>query len=83
MYLQADGIAMSSPLAPTFAEFYMCNLENQLLTNNKPDVYSRYVEDIYVVIDSENQCKNYNELWGELSFFSGITDIPTFIYIFA
>ena len=58
---------MGSPLAPTFAEFYMCNLENQVLTNNKPDIYCRYVDDIYVVIDSENQLQELQRTMKEQS----------------
>ena len=55
LYYQKDGIAMGCCLAPTFAEYYMCNLENDVLSNNniKPSVYCRYVDDIYVVVRNE------------------------------
>ena len=33
MYYQINGIAMGSCLAPTFADFYMCDLENKVLSN--------------------------------------------------
>ena len=45
-------MAMGSCFGPTFASFYMCNLENRVLENGKlrPETYCRYVDDIYVVI---------------------------------
>ena len=52
LFLQKDGIAMGSPLRPTFAGFYMGHIEKNLL-NNKPDlkpaIYCRYADDIFVV----------------------------------
>ena len=52
IYRQINGVAMGSPLAPTFAEFYMCNLENAVLDDGqlKPSTYCRYVDDIFVVV---------------------------------
>ena len=43
LYLQIEGVAMGSPLGPTFANFYMGNLENKVLDNltNKPSIYVR------------------------------------------
>jgi hypothetical protein len=54
---------MGSPLGPTFAEYYMCNVENNVLAddNLKPSTYCRYVDDIYVVVRNEDhliQLKN-------------------------
>jgi Ser-tRNA(Ala) deacylase AlaX len=55
LYLQVNGVAMGSPLAPTFAEFYMCTVENTVLDDNnvKPAIYARYVDDMYVVVRDE------------------------------
>ncbi|XP_076043751.1 uncharacterized protein LOC143026856 [Oratosquilla oratoria] len=36
LFYQIEGVAMGSPLGCTFAEFYMCNLENSVLQN--PDI---------------------------------------------
>ena len=38
LYLQIEGVAMGSPLGPTFANFYMGNLEKKVFENpdNKP-----------------------------------------------
>lgn len=55
---------MGSPLGPTFADFYMSNLENKILseTNNfNPVFYIRYVDDTLTVfknIDHINQFIN-------------------------
>ena len=54
-YIQIDGVSMGSPLGPLFANFYMSNLENEVLLNwsEKPVVYCRYVDDIFLVINNE------------------------------
>ena len=54
LYQQIDGISMGSRLGPLFASFYMCNLENRVLNelgpNDKPTVYCRYVDDIFLIV---------------------------------
>ena len=49
LHIQIDGMSMGSPLGPTFANFYMADLENRVLSlpNLKPNIYCRYVDDIY------------------------------------
>ena len=49
MYIQIDGMSMGSPLGPTFANFYMADLENRVLNipGMKPNIYCRFVDDIY------------------------------------
>ena len=45
---------MGSFLGPTFANFYMCNLENKVFESNpslKPALYTRYVDDIFVAME--------------------------------
>ena len=57
MYVQRDGIAMGSPLGPLFANFYMGSIEEKVFAENpqlKPALYSRYVDDIFLDIPSEN-----------------------------
>ena len=46
---------MGSPLGVTFANFYMCDVENRVLLNqdNIPKIYCRYVDDIFVVVRDE------------------------------
>ena len=55
LYYQINGIG--SPLEPTFAEFYMCDLENRVLLSDhlKPNFYARYVDDILVVVRNEQR----------------------------
>ena len=54
LYIQHDGVSMGSCLGPTFADFYMCNLENNVFENHsdiKPPLYARYVDDIFLVLN--------------------------------
>ena len=57
MYVQIEGVAMGSPLGPTFANFYMGELEARIFEdkNNKPLIYARYVDDIFLQIEDETQ----------------------------
>ena len=53
LYKQVDGMAMGSPLGPSFANIFMCFLEEQFLdkcpTHFKPIFYKRYVDDTFVL----------------------------------
>ena len=57
LFLQIEGVAMGSPLGPTFANFYMGHLEEQVFSDDslKPSLYARYVDDIFVQIDNVEQ----------------------------
>ena len=47
-YRQVDGVSMGSPLGPMMADYYMAELEEQLLNEDKisnPVKYHRYVDD--------------------------------------
>jgi len=51
-YIQKNGVSMGSPLGPTFADFYMSNIENKILNDNNPtnpEFYVRYVDDTFVI----------------------------------
>ena len=63
LYLQVEGVAMGSPLGPTFANFYMGHLEEQVLLNNNnaPSIYGRYVDDIFVQVADVEQLINLRE----------------------
>ena len=53
---QIESVAMGSPLSPTFANFYMGDLENIILSNNqKPYTYARYDYDIFIEITCEEE----------------------------
>ena len=48
---------MGSPLGPLFANYYMAYLENTIFNTvlDKPNLYCRYVDDIFIQIDSIDQ----------------------------
>ena len=58
MYIQVNGIKMGSPLGPLFANFYMAELENNkipfLKHEESPLVYCRYVDDIFLIVNSKS-----------------------------
>ena len=49
IYKQIDGVAMGSPLGPTFANAFLCFHEQIWLDEFKPVYYRRYVDDIFVL----------------------------------
>ena len=59
IYIQVDGVSMGSPLGPTFADFYMAEVENKVLESisSKPPLYTRYVDDIFVITTKTNLLK--------------------------
>ena len=47
-YVQKEGVSMGSQHGPTFADFYMSHVENNLLCQDSvpnPVFYARYVDD--------------------------------------
>ena len=63
LYKQIDGVAMGSPLGVIFANFYMCNLENKVIEDNKDLIktYARYVDDCYLVIENSEKLEKFKE----------------------
>ena len=57
LYVQTEGVAMGSPLGPTFANFYVCDLENRVFktVTNKATIYGLYVDDIFVQMENLSQ----------------------------
>ena len=55
LYMQTDGVSMGCPLGPTFSNFYMADLENQVLDlpGLKPNIYCRFVDNIFTDADQE------------------------------
>ena len=56
LYVQIEGVSMGSCLGPTFAEYYMCELENNVFEKHpelKPKLYTRFVDDIFSLTSSE------------------------------
>ena len=58
-YNQCDGVAMGSPLGPTLANAFLSHFEPKWLAECpeqfKPQYYRRYVDDIFVLFDSQDQ----------------------------
>ena len=63
IYYQIEGVAMGSPLGPTFANFYMGDLEERIFNdlNNKPIKYARYVDDIYLQTNNEEEIRTLKQ----------------------
>ena len=57
LYIQEEGVSMGNPLGPTFANYYMCNLENMIFDNlaDRPQLYIRYVDDICIGVSKFSQ----------------------------
>ena len=55
MWLQVDGVTMGSPLGPTFANFFMSEVENRALENitTRPDIYARYIDDMFLLCSED------------------------------
>ena len=51
IYHQTKGVAMGTPIAPTFANFFMHDLEQRFFTTQShlPLLYKRYIDDIFIV----------------------------------
>ena len=58
VFRQIDGMAMGSPLGPTFANIFMCHLEdlyiNQCPSDFKPVFYRRYVDDTFLLFKEKH-----------------------------
>ena len=58
LYDQIDGVAMGSPLGPTFANVFMCFLEDKYLSECplqfKPALYRRYVDDTFCLFKEKS-----------------------------
>ena len=72
LYLQTDGVMMGSSLGPTFANFYMAHIEETVLSINPQTVpllhaHARYVDDIFLVINSEIQLQELKQLFEDNS----------------
>ena len=63
LYKQKDGMAMGSPLGPTFANIFMSHLETKYLqdcnSNYTPTFYKRYIDDTIVGFQNVNQAHQF------------------------
>ena len=62
-YQQIDGVAMGSPLVPTFANSFLVYYEHNWLKNcplqYKPKFYRRYVDDIFLMFQKKEHVKKF------------------------
>ena len=60
---QHDGVAMGSPLGPTFANIFLCVHEILLLEKCPPEfrpvIYKRYVDDTFLLFQNINQIEKF------------------------
>ena len=69
LYMQIDGMAMGSPLGPTFANIFMCYLEEKMFRNPvefQPTYYKRYVDDTFVMFRSPDDRGRFLEFINSL-----------------
>ncbi|XP_066983827.1 uncharacterized protein [Macrobrachium rosenbergii] len=59
MDLQVDGVTMGSLLGVLFANFYMGTVEQRVFANvRKPPIYVRYIDDTFLLADSQEEIDN-------------------------
>ncbi|XP_066952240.1 uncharacterized protein [Macrobrachium rosenbergii] len=65
LFRQIEGMAMGSPLGPTFANIFMCSLEEQLLDEcplaYRPLFYARYVDDTFILFKQDHDAERFLE----------------------
>ena len=81
LYKQVDGVAMGSPLGPIFANYYMGNLETQVLSSLSPDLtpvaYCRYVDDVFLLVHKAHVLYNLRDLFERKSVLKFTYEIET------
>ena len=78
MYLLQDDVSTGSPLGVAFANFYMCNLENntfQTQPSLKPTIYCRYIDDIFIVTPNIQQLQLLKNAFEQNSTLKFTTEI--------
>ena len=66
LYQQVDGVSLGSPLGSTPANVFLCHSKDIWLRNFslecKPSYYKRYVDDMFVLFESETQVESFKNL---------------------
>ena len=83
LYVQRDGLAMGSPLAPTLSNLFVGSLERKYLKQSCRNVkfYARYVDDILVMFEDDDHSTflDYINSWHDNLKFTveiGMKSIP-------
>jgi len=60
-YMQIDGVAMGSPLAPLMASIFLQNLEQKFknFTGELPIFYTRYVDDTFLIFKKKENVNSF------------------------
>ena len=62
IFSQIDGVAMGSPLGPTFANAFLCHYEQKWLDSCpyafKPTLYRRYVDDTFLIFRKKSHMQS-------------------------
>ncbi|XP_050735514.1 uncharacterized protein LOC127007814 [Eriocheir sinensis] len=68
IYQQIDGVAMGSPLGVLLSNFFMGCIEDEVFkTINKPDIYCRYIDDIFIKTKNEEDMEDIRTCLQEIS----------------
>ena len=70
MYLQTNGTAMGTKMAPSYANIFMCVLEESFLSicEKKPLLYLRYIDDIFMIwTDSDESLMEFVSDFGKVN----------------
>lgn len=77
-YCQTDGVAMGSPLEFLFANLFKgCVDEEVFSTLKKPDIYCRYIDDIAIKTNTNNEAEQPRTHLKETSGLNFTTEIST------
>ena len=73
VYQQTDGLLMGSPLASLLANWFVSQLETNLLNKTKnPKMYCRYVDDIFCIFENKEEAhlfeKELNSMYKDMKF---------------
>ena len=62
VYQQTNGLSMGSPLSPLLANWFVSQLETELLNKTaRPKMYCRYVDDIFCIFQNKEQIHQFDE----------------------
>ena len=77
IHTQCNWVAMGSPLGVTLASFYMVDLENKIFQNKpslEPNIYVQYLDDCFMVVDSDDHLEQLVRAFKENSFLNFTTE---------
>ena len=79
LYQWIDSVTMGSCLGPKLANFFLDCLKEKLFANTNslsPNLYLRYIDDIYVVFDSDSACAQFLDILSRSLILSKTLNLP-------